>query len=346
MPSVIPEFDDARLDDPQVLGRYDDQLRHLAGAGSRIRIEAMDAQLPADAVATPRGVVVVGGEARLVRAVLEPVCPVPLVAWPLPGLPGWAGPLDLVVVLASEADEHQSAAIGATVAEASRRGCAILLAAPDDSTLARSIGLRGTVRVPTRTEDPTAAAVVVLSLLHQVGLGPVVNADHAAEAADMVAEQCTPHRDLSANPAKDLACGLGDAEPLIWGASVLAARASRRIAEAIRFYSGRHALAADGDEMVQVLRHVAPRDPFADPFTDGEQRRPVLVLLDDDLGGDVGAAQERTLRDLAARGGVRVCEIEAHSGSDVDRYLTLLLHGLYGASYLGIGLGAEPGLIR
>lgn len=343
---MIPEFDDARLDDPQVLADHDEQLRHLAGAGARIRMAAMDARLPAEAIAQPRGVVVVGSEARLVRAVLEPVCPVPLVAWPLPGLPGWAGPLDLVVVLASAAEDHQSVAIGATVAEASRRGCAILLAAPEDVALSTSIGTRGTVRVPTRTEDATAAAVVVLSLLHEVGLGPVVHPEQAAEAADQVAELCTPHHDLSANPAKDLACGLGDSEPLIWGASVLAARASRRIAEAIRFYAGRHVLAADADEVAQVLRHVEPRDPFADPFTDDEQRRPVLVLLDDDLTDDVGRSQERRLRDLAARSGVRVCELQAQVGGDVDRYLTLLMHGLYGASYLGIGLGAEPGLVR
>ena len=39
------------------------------------------------------------------------------------------------------------------------------------------------------------------------------------------------------------------------------------------------------------------------------------------------------------------CELVAAEGGDVDRYLTLLLHGLFGASYLGIGLGAEPGMV-
>ncbi len=339
------EFDEARLDDPEVLAAYDAQLRHLAGAGARIRIETTDVTSPGELVMQPRGVVVTGAEARLVRAVLEPVCPVPLVAWPLAGLPGWAGPLDLVVVLASHDQAGDSSALLATVTEARRRGCLVLLAAPSDSELARVVG-GNALRVPTRSQDASAAAVVVLSLLHRFGLGPAVNAEHAAEAADMVAEESSPHRDLSQNPAKYLACGLGDADPLIWGGSVLAARASRRIADAIRFYSGRHALAADAEELRQVLRHVHPRDPFADPFTDVEQRRPVLVLLDDEQSGDAGAVQGRLLRAEAERAGVRVCEVNAGSGSAVDRYVTLLLRGLYGASYLAVGLAATPGLVE
>lgn len=77
-------------------------------AGARIRSEALDARIPADLTMTPRGVIVAGAEARLIRAVLEPVCPVPLIAWPLPGLPGWVGALDLVVVLASEAEGYRA----------------------------------------------------------------------------------------------------------------------------------------------------------------------------------------------------------------------------------------------
>lgn len=339
------DFDESRLDDEAVLATYDEQLRHLAQAGARIRMEASDARVPSESDLRPRGVVVTGTEARLVRAVLEPVCPVPLVAWPLPGLPGWAGPLDLVVVLASESAAHNNLALMATVSEATRRGCLVLLAAPTDSPLAQMVSSRALL-VPTRTADPTAAAVVVGSLLHRVGLGPEVNAEHAAEAADMVAEESSPHRDLSSNPAKDMACGLGDAEPLIWGGSVLAARVSRRVAEAIRFYSGRHVLAADADEIAQVLRHVAPKDPFIDPFTDAQQRRPMLVILDDQHSGEAGAVQARTLRELAEQADVRVCELRAGAGSDVDRYITLLMQGLYGASYLAVALGAEPGLVR
>ena len=262
-------------------------------------------------------------------------------AWPLPGLPGWVGPLDLVVVLASEPASQGDPALLATTIEATRRGCMVLAATPASSQIAQS---SHAIVVPTRTADPTAAAIVVLSLVHQVGLGPEVIPDHAAEAADMVAEESSPHRDLSTNPAKDLACGLGDAQPLIWGGSVLAARASRRIAAGIRFYSGHPVLAADAREIAQVLQHVSPKDPFADPFTDGEQRSRAGVA--GRRTTSPAAAGDRLLRELAEQRGVRICELNAGVGSEIDRYVTLLLRGLYGANYLAVATGAEPALMR
>jgi len=109
-------FDDGLLDDEVALARADVRLRHLAESGARVRREAVAAE---DAVAQavqrlsdsqPRAVVAAGPDSRLLRAVLEPVCPVPFVAWPGPGLPGWAGSLDLVVVLAPQGDDPGPAA--------------------------------------------------------------------------------------------------------------------------------------------------------------------------------------------------------------------------------------------
>ena len=71
-----------------------------------------------------------GPDSRLLRAVLEPWCPVPFVAWPNPSLPGWAGSLDLVVVLAPDGGPGSASA----VAEAVRRGCQVVVACPPSST--------------------------------------------------------------------------------------------------------------------------------------------------------------------------------------------------------------------
>src|SRR5690348_6142397 len=116
-------------------------LRPLAEAGARVRREAAAAADPiARAVAAangeprPRAVVAAGPDSRLLRAVLEPWCPVPFVAWPGPGLPGWAGALDLVVVLAPEGDDVPTAR---AVAEAVRRACPLVVAGPPDSLVAR-----------------------------------------------------------------------------------------------------------------------------------------------------------------------------------------------------------------
>ena len=100
-------FDEARLDDAGVLETVDLRLRTLAESGARVRREAHEAaSATAELIAQgrdgdrPRAVIAAGPDSRLLRAVLEPWCPVPFVAWPNPGLPGWAGSLDLVVMLA------------------------------------------------------------------------------------------------------------------------------------------------------------------------------------------------------------------------------------------------------
>src|ERR1700710_92959 len=90
------EFDDARLDDPEALSAADDRLRTLADAGARVRHEVNAAHAAMAALAgapRPRAVVAAGADARLLRAVLEPWCPVPFVAWPGPAPPGRAGGL-------------------------------------------------------------------------------------------------------------------------------------------------------------------------------------------------------------------------------------------------------------
>ena len=280
-----------------------------------------------------------GSEARFIRAMLEPVCPVPFVAWPTHGLPGWVGALDLVVVMASDG---APAGLVATVHEAVRRGAQLLIACPGVSTIAEHAGSRSTVLLPTATADPLAAAIVVLSGLHEMQLGPEVHPEAVADAMDQVAEDCSPFADVSENPAKDLALGLADAQPLVWGGSVLAARASRRIAEALRAASGRAALAADADALLTILDSAEPRDPFADPVhrrdcapTAGRR----LVMLDDGNNDTLIRSDHVRLVAAAERNDVRVCPIAHCTGSDVERYATLLQTGMFAAVYLSVGLG-------
>jgi hypothetical protein len=227
------------------------------------------------------------------------------------------------------------------VHETVRRGAQLLIACPEASLIAEHAGSRSTVLLPTATADPLAAAIVVLTGLNEMQLGPEVYPEAVAEAMDLVAEDCSPYADVSVNPAKDIALGLADAQPLVWGGSVLAARASRRIAEALRAGSGRPALAADADALLTVLESVEPRDPFADPFTDGfsADRRPSLVILDDGNDESLIRSDHTRLAAAAERNDVRVCPIAHTTGSDVERYATLLQTGMFAAVYLSVGLG-------
>jgi hypothetical protein len=341
-------FDESRLDDERVLAAHDLPLRALAESGARVRREAHDASAATAAaiagqqgVEQPRAVIAAGPDSRLLRAVLEPWCPVPFVAWPGPALPGWAGSLDLVVMLAPEGSDSGSAS---AVAEAVRRGCQVVVACPAGSMVAEHAAGRYTTLLPTVTGDQLATAVVMLDYLAQVRLGPRADAEDVATALDAVAEQCSPFRDLAVNPAKMLAIALADANPLVWGGSVLAARAARRVAESIRRASGRTALAGDAEHLVPVLEAARPRDVFADPFADGEapaERRPLLVVLDDGAEDPVVREQRGRLQAAAARRDVTVETVGTDAGTELARYASLVLQGTYAAEYLRIGFTSD-----
>ena len=342
-------FDESRLDDESALAAADPRLRQLAESGARVRLQASEAaDATAEAVerarelARPRAVIAAGPDSRLLRAVLEPWCPVPFVAWPNPALPGWAGSLDLVVVLAPDGSDVGTAS---AVAEAVRRGCQVVVACPPSSMVAEHAAGRWSTILPTAAGDPLATAVVMLSYLDQVTLGPAADAEQVAQALDDVAIANSPHRDLAVNPAKMLAIALADSNPLVWGGSVLAARAARRVAESVRRASGRTALAGDAEHLLPVIEAARHRDVFDDPFADGPgtggKLRPMLLVLDDGAEEAVVREQRGRLQAAAAARGVRVETVTAEAPTEVARYASLLLSGTYAAAYLGIGLVEE-----
>ena len=342
-------FDESRLDDESALAAADLRLRQLAESGARVRLQAGEAAAAtAEAVerarelARPRAVIAAGPDSRLLRAVLEPWCPVPFVAWPNPALPGWAGSLDLVVVLAPDGSDVGTAS---AVAEAVRRGCQVVVACPPSSMVAEHAAGRWSTILPTAAGDQLATAVVMLSYLDQVTLGPAADAEQVAQALDDVAIASSPHRDLAVNPAKMLAIALADTNPLVWGGSVLAARAARRVAESVRRASGRHRAGR---------RRRAPAAGHRGGPTPGRLRRPVrresrlpaelrpmLLVLDDGAEEAVVREQRGRLQAAAAARGVRVETVSAEAPTEVARYASLLLSGTYAAAYLGIGLVEE-----
>jgi hypothetical protein len=339
-------FDESRLDDETALGYADRWLRLLAESGARVRREAGEASEATDAAvdrasefARPRAVVAAGPDSRLLRAVLEPWCPVPFVAWPAPSLPGWAGSLDLVVVLAPDGSDPGTAS---AVAEAVRRGCQVVVACPPTSLVAEHASGRWCTLLPSTAGDQLATAVVVLTYLDRVSLGPATDPEMVAGALDEVALACSPHRDLAVNPAKTLAISMADTNPLIWGGSVLAARAARRVAESVRRASGSTALAGDAEHLLPVLEAARPANVFDDPFDESASaRRPMLLVMDDGAEEPVIREQRGRLLATAAERGVRVQHIATTATTEVGRYASLLLTGTYAAAYLRIGLVEE-----
>jgi hypothetical protein len=141
-----------------------------------------------------------------------------------------------------------------------------------------------------------------------------------------------------------LAIALADATPLVWGGSVLAARAARRIAESLRRASGRTALAGDAEHLLPVIASAPVHDVFDDPFAqeEGAELRPALVILEDSSDDHSVREQRRRLTDEADERSVRVEVLSSNAPGDLACYASLLGQGRYAAAYLGLGLG-RPG---
>jgi hypothetical protein len=334
-------FFDGALDDDASLGLIDVVLREIAGWGAQVRLADSSAAEVLNSLShydRPRAVVAGGADGRLFRAVLEPICPVPFVAWSHAGLPAWASPLDLVILMSPTGEGRDELSV---VGAARQRGCALLVAAPQNSPMHQVSAGRGTTFIPAGTADATALAVPVLNALHVIGLGPYVDAAAVAAALDDVAQRCGPSVPVDVNPAKELALALADDTPVVWGGSVLAARAARRVAEALRAASGRPAVAGDAAQIVPLLEGAPEPDLFADPFEDGPATttRPVLVVLDDGTDEPAFTAARSRLETAAEQGSVRVQEVQAVQGPSIGRFAALLATGRFAAAYLAMGLG-------
>ncbi len=331
-------FDDALVESPELVA--DQQLRWLATTGARLREAASATEaVRLDRLERPRAMVLVGRGAGMLRAALESVCPVPVVRWSRPGLPGWVSALDFVVVLGGEAAGKAELQ---AVQDAARRGAGLLVAAPTDSQLAVTAQSTRSMWFPV-ADDELSQTMTVLARLGEFGLGPHVLLEHLADAADLVAAECSPRLDSSQNPAKNLALGIGDELPLLWGGTRLAAVAARKLAIKFRSASGQPALAADAAQLAVLVRQSRRRDLFSDPIEEQTAAAPVLVLLDDQVADEQRGADGEWLAELAANFGVPSCRISSGAAepaiSASQRYVMLLQYGRYAAAYLRAGMG-------
>jgi len=278
-------LDDTLLDDPAALQRADRQhaLLALAGAGARVRI----ALRLADAAGVnglhpdgrPRTVLVAGhgsalSAAEVLAALAVPSCQV----LPLPPhdtrpsapyfadgltwqLPGWAGPLDLIV-LATPAGRERGLINLAEQAYA--RGCAIAVIAPENSPLAEAaLQVRG-LPLPFApsavedgeqngdepdlpAEDPAALwahLAPLLALADRIGAAQLAPGavEAAADRLDEVAVRCRPDALAYDNPAKGLAGQLSETVPLVWAEGPMPGAVAARFAAMLADRAGLPAL--------------------------------------------------------------------------------------------------------
>jgi len=291
-------------------------------------------------------------------------------------LPGWVGPLDLVIAVSQSG---RAAGPLALAAEAARRGASLLTVGAADSPLADVAAQARGVHIDIgrgRTTSRTALwSLLAPVLLAAGGLGIVDVGERVlletADRLDEVAEACRPSSESFVNPAKVLATDLAEGVPVVLGDGplngVAAGRAASMLARTARIPAIHGELPDDAAQIVACLdgpfttaygAAAAARagsgpgggaDIFADPFLDGpvSPRLGLLMLRDaatDPMTREAAesAAVADAVAEAAREAGARVSEVTAQPGHPLTRLAGQLATTDFAATYLALGLGLDP----
>lgn len=372
-------FDETLLDDEGRRRAVDpsDLLRALAGAGAQVR-RALTLAEETDLTRVAGGerpravhVAAVGG-AESVSTVLDLLVsrsgPVLLTCDGSGPLPGWVGPLDLVIAISLSGRAKGPVR---QAREAGRRGAHVLTIGAADSPLATAAAEARGVHLPmdlgvghsrAALWGMAARAVLAASACGIVDVGASALAS-VADRLDEQAERFRPDAEYFVNPAKTLAVELSALAPVVLGdgpvTGVAARRTSTMLARTARTPATWGRLPDAAAQVVACLSGpyadagTAPdggRDIFADPYLDGPvgPRLGLLLLRDpvpapeDDAGELERHNTAQSVADHATGSGVRVIEHVAGPGHDLERLAELVALTDFATAYLAIGHGLDP----
>ncbi|MEU9113115.1 SIS domain-containing protein [Streptomyces sp. NPDC048483] len=373
-------LDESLLDAPEALAGADRYglLRGVAESGARVRTAARSATEAGIPDLTPDGrprAVLVAGPGPAAPAVAELLsalgggsCPVthipPTGVAPLPGalrwtLPGWTGPLDLLLLAGPDGSDPGLAEL---VEQAYRRGCAVVAVTPAGGPLAEAVTQARGLTVPLATTPydaefdvegaPPAAPgtlwsllIPLLALADRIGLltAPPEALGQLADRLDQLAERCGPAVATYTNPAKTLAADLADALPLIWTEGTVAGAVGRHFATVLPALAGRPALVAELPEALTTHRPLLagtlaagadPDDFFRDRVDQPAALRARVLLLRDGEPGPHSAT--RAANALADECDTALSELEPESRSELESATELLAITDFAAVYLAL----------
>ncbi|HVU72289.1 MAG TPA: SIS domain-containing protein [Mycobacteriales bacterium] len=352
----------ADLDDlgPAVLAELDpqDHAAAVASAAARVREsgtlahEADLSRIREDG--RPRAVLLVGrGVAAIAARAWVAACgtggPVLLAVAHPDELPGWIGPVDLVVGAAGVDDPLVATALEQVV----RRGSHVAAVAGARTSIAEVVEQgRGTL-VPIPATPPglelwsVLPALAVLGDAANVAPTPPVTLETAATVLEELARRCHPSAESFVNPAKALAHDLAGTVPIVWGDGALIGVAAERFAERLAA-AGMAAVSAalPGALSTQAALLEQPsRSPAADEddfFRDraddvDSTPRHLVLLPDAELSPAVDEA-----RSLARAGGVGVAEIAPDAGPALARFAAHAGLADWVGLYVALAGGRDP----
>ncbi|RKS71419.1 glucose/mannose-6-phosphate isomerase [Motilibacter peucedani] len=358
--------DDALLDSPSGIEAADpgEVLRACATAGAQVRSAARaTAEAGAGRVAAdgrPRAVVVAGaGAAGLAGTVLEavagPVGAVPVVCVHHLTLPGWVGPLDLVLAVSASGRTEETLAVAE---EAARRGVRLVTVTASGSPL-HALGEQArALHVPVQRAGRSARAslwslaVPLLVVADALGLAAVPASDLSgtADVLDRLAADCAPSVEVGLNPAKDLALALAGTLPVVWGTSPVASAAGARLVAQLAAAAKLPALLGELPDVVHSGAAVLDGpltsddgdDIFRDPFDSPPGLRLRVVLVRDAVEHPRVAARAVALGTVAERRGVPLTVLRGEGESALQRLAALVGLADFATTYLALATGVNP----
>jgi glucose/mannose-6-phosphate isomerase len=358
------------LDDPEALEAADpgEMLRAVASSGAQVREAAHRTretglgQLTAEG--QPRSIVVTGmGGSGIAGDVLAGLagtsCRIPIVTVRGYSLPGWVGPVDMVIGVSCSGTTEETMAV---VEEAARRGCRLVTVGAAGSALASVSEQQKGLHVPVNAAGRLpraniwALSVPLLVIGDALGLMSVPDRILAAVAdlLDNISSRCRPSSDSFVNPAKLLAAELAGTVPMLWGSSELAGVAAYRFAcqlnENSKYPAVYGVLPEANHNQVVVFdgpfggeASQAPVDFFRDRVEDSEgEARLRLVLLRDSSEHPQVARRREVSRELAEARGIPVTELVAEGEHPLERLASLVALTDFATVYLALILGIDP----
>ncbi|WTW95157.1 mannose-6-phosphate isomerase [Streptomycetaceae bacterium NBC_01309] len=370
---MIP-VDEALLDDAEGLGRADtgQSLLTLAGAGAQVRRASWavaESGLRSGAGDRPRTIAVAvppncGPAVAALTALTGSTAAVPVVAVGGDILPGWLGPLDLLVLGGPTGGERELLALAE---QAYRRGCGVAAVAPEGSALdaaaeqSRGFRLRvfapavgGPEKVAARDAFwPLLSGLLAICQAFGVGTyGPGDAFDALADRLDAVGLRCRPTAGTYENPAKSLALDLAGTIPVVWGTGPVAGVAAARVAASLTSVAGLPSLsgtlpeaaAGSGNLFDGSLGRASgdSDDFFRDRVEEPEPMRLRPVLLVDADTAPV-RRQVEAVRRLAVDLGLPFNEITAEGPNALAQFGEFVALGDFAATYLALTTGHDTG---
>lgn len=264
------------------------QVRTLVNLAHRVDLRGLD----------PRSVIVVAADelaARCAGAAADLHAPLRVPVVVTRGLPAYAGPLDLVVVL-GEPDAEAGVALEEACAVAARRGCPIVLAGPADGPLIEDAPDSAVVLEPpagASGDSPARAFGTVhtaLELLHR-DAAPVTEAlSMTADLVDEELQSLVPERDEVVNPARNLAAAVEGHRVMHTGLD----RTGRAVAGVVAALWSSRGVYSGVTGPAELAATAPVRDIFHDPLIDGDDGVIPLRVV-------VWAAKESGLPDSIAQ---------------------------------------------